>query len=200
MSLPSFGLVCNADIASLSVDAELRKAMMELPAFFQPDPTDRPGTSTDGENPTRVDQMSPTDQVRHYEKIMLSVAIHSRMLRLHRPWLSKGYTEEKFAYSKEQCIRAARATLRIMGDTGGTAAFLEKWWYVQSYLSKSKGGELMTGCHCFTSRSRVLSSLWIFWYVVHSERDYMILTRSEPTRKTCTQKRPSKRSPKSRGP
>ena len=99
--------------------------MMDLPAFFQPD-TERPAESTT----TRLDLMSPTDQVRHYEKIMLSVAIHSRMLRLHRPWLAKGYKDEKFAYSKEQCIRAARATLRIMGDTGGTAAFLEKWWYV----------------------------------------------------------------------
>jgi hypothetical protein len=126
--------------------------MMDLPAFFQPD-SERPGTSSaattgtasasssknnnndasnNNNNSTRLDLMSPKDQVRHYEKIMLSVAIHSRMLRLHRPWLAKGYTEEKFAYSKEQCIRAARATLRIMGDTGGTAAFLEKWWCVAS--------------------------------------------------------------------
>ena len=110
---------------------------MDLPAFFQPDPSDRPGTSAGGV--TRIDNMSPKDQVRHYEKIMLQVAIHSRMLRLHRPWLSKGYNDEKCSYSKEQCIRAARATLRIMGDTGGTAAFLEKWWYVLDLLFAPRG-------------------------------------------------------------
>lgn len=133
------------DANSLSVDGELRKAMMDLPAFFQPDASDRPGTSagaTNGNgsgngnnngsggassNAKNTDQ-DPKAQVQYYEKIMLSIAIHSRMLRLHRPWLPRGYKEEKFAYSKEQCIRAARATLRIMSDTGGTAAFLEKWW------------------------------------------------------------------------
>jgi hypothetical protein len=37
-------------------------------------------------------------------------------------------TGYRFAYSKEQCIRAARASLRMMSDNNGTAAFLEKWW------------------------------------------------------------------------
>jgi hypothetical protein len=146
---------------SLSVDGELRKAMMELPSFFQPDPSDHKiererdraarsggatsagtatgatGTSTGtGANtgPTSAPPSSaltggdPRALVQYYEKIMLNIAIHSRMLRLHRPWLSRGYQEERFAYSKEQCIRAARATLRMMSDTHGTAAFLEKWW------------------------------------------------------------------------
>jgi hypothetical protein len=111
--------------------------MMELPAFYQPDPSDRGPLSND-----------PKVLVQHYEKIMLNLGIHSRMLRLHRPWLSRGYEDERwvavfkpsecatryrtngdsFAYSKEQCIRAARASLRMMSDSDGTAAFLEKWW------------------------------------------------------------------------
>lgn len=36
----------------------------------------------------------------------------------------------RFAYSKEQCIRAARASLRMMSKNDGTASFLEKWWWV----------------------------------------------------------------------
>ncbi|TXT13049.1 hypothetical protein VHUM_01450 [Vanrija humicola] len=109
----------------LSVDRELRKAMLELPAFFQPDNSPMPTTS------------DPKKLVEHYEKITLSLAIHSRMLRLHRPWLSRGYEDERFAYSKEQCIRAARASLRMMSDTSGVARFLEKWWIPLFYVTVS---------------------------------------------------------------
>lgn len=109
----------------LSVDRELRKAMLELPAFFQPD--NNPG-------PTSND---PKALVEYYEKITLSLAIHSRMLRLHRPWLSRGYEDERFAYSKEQCIRAARASLRMMSDNNGVAPFLEKWWIPLFYVTVS---------------------------------------------------------------
>ncbi|KAK8847674.1 hypothetical protein IAR55_005533 [Kwoniella newhampshirensis] len=110
----------------LSVDGELRKAMMELPSFFQPDSSARGPPSQD-----------PKALVQYYEKIMLNLAIHSRMLRLHRPWLSRGYEDERFAYSKEQCIRAARASLRMMSDADGTASFLEKWWLPLFYVSVS---------------------------------------------------------------
>ncbi|ORY21258.1 hypothetical protein BCR39DRAFT_569954 [Naematelia encephala] len=110
----------------LSVDGELRKAMIELPAFFQPD--------SSAPNPPAND---PKGLVQYYEKVMLNLAIHSRMLRLHRPWLSRGYEDERFAYSKEQCIRAARASLRMMSKNDGTASFLEKWWIPLFYVSVS---------------------------------------------------------------
>ncbi|WVQ80090.1 hypothetical protein IAT38_002191 [Cryptococcus sp. DSM 104549] len=110
----------------LSVDGELRKAMMELPSFFQPDPNAKGPPSKE-----------PKALVQYYEKIILNLAIHSRMLRLHRPWLSRGYEDERFAYSKEQCIRAARASLRMMSDSDGTAAYLEKWWLPLFYVSVS---------------------------------------------------------------
>lgn len=58
--------------------------MMELPAFFQPDASDREPPSED-----------PKSLVQYYEKILLNLAIHSRMLRLHRPWLSRGYADER---------------------------------------------------------------------------------------------------------
>lgn len=109
--------------------------MIELPLFFQPNSSDKSGPGRKGGNegdepnttPPPIDH-DPKSLIQYYEKVMLNLAIHSRMLRLHRPWLSRGYTDERFAYSKEQCIRAARASLRLMGDTHGTATFLEKWW------------------------------------------------------------------------
>lgn len=91
--------------------------MLELPAFFQPDNSGTVSADVTSD---------PKKLVEHYEKITLSLAIHSRMLRLHRPWLSRGYEDERFSYSKEQCIRAARASLRMMSDTSGVARFLEK--------------------------------------------------------------------------
>ncbi|BEI90346.1 uncharacterized protein CcaverHIS019_0304160 [Cutaneotrichosporon cavernicola] len=112
----------------LSVDRELRKAMLELPAFFQPD-----GSASIPQDASS----DPKKLVEHYEKITLSLAIHSRMLRLHRPWLSRGYEDERFAYSKEQCIRAARASLRMMSDDSGVARFLEKWWIPLFYVTVS---------------------------------------------------------------
>jgi hypothetical protein len=112
----------------LSVDRELRKAMLELPAFFQPD-----GSAS---IPQDISS-DPKKLVEHYEKITLSLAIHSRMLRLHRPWLSRGYEDERFAYSKEQCIRAARGSLRMMSDDSGVARFLEKWWIPLFYVTVS---------------------------------------------------------------
>lgn len=65
--------------------------MLELPAFFQPE-----------SNPAPVSQ-DPKKLVEHYEKITLSLAIHSRMLRLHRPWLSRGYEDER-------CVSKAKVT------------------------------------------------------------------------------------------
>jgi hypothetical protein len=77
-----------------AVDGELRKAMMELPTFFQPDstPISKPKDPKSHPPPGSEDHKA---LVQYYEKIMLNLAIHSRMLRLHRPWLSRGYEDER---------------------------------------------------------------------------------------------------------
>ena len=102
--------------------------MLELPPFFQPSP------SSSEIVPPYSD---PKAMVEYYEKTTLNLGLHSRMMRLHRPWLSRGYDDERFAYSKEQCIRAARAGLRLMcgGENNHVAQFLEKWWYVPIHPS-----------------------------------------------------------------
>lgn len=117
--------------------------MMELPSFFQPDQNTKGPPSNE-----------PKILVRYYEKTILNLAIHSRMLRLHRPWLSRGYEDERFAYSKEQCIRAARASLRMMSD--GTASYLEKWWLPLFYVSVSG---LVVIIDLLVSR-RIVSRFW----------------------------------------
>lgn len=115
-------MVCYYDRANvrLNMDGELRRTMLELPTFFQPSPiSEVVPPSTD-----------PKAMVEYYEKTTLNLGLHSRMMRLHRPFLSRGYDDERFSYSKEQCIRAARAGLRLMcgGENNHVAQFLEKWW------------------------------------------------------------------------
>lgn len=73
--------VCN----SLSVDTELRKAMSNLPSHF----------AVDFDNPDRP----PTDakaRVAYWEKIIINLSGQSRIMRLHRPWLSRGYRDKKY--------------------------------------------------------------------------------------------------------
>ncbi len=65
--------------------------MMELPAFFQPTPLCEGPASRE-----------PEVLVAYYEKVTLNLAIHSRMLRLHRPWLSKGYQDERYGIDRNE--------------------------------------------------------------------------------------------------
>jgi len=79
--------------------------MMEMPAFFQPDPNAssliNPTEKTPKNNQHNAKPIAPGGDdpkalIQYYEKIMLNLAIHSRMLRLHRPWLSRGYADERW--------------------------------------------------------------------------------------------------------
>jgi hypothetical protein len=58
--------------------------MLDLPTFFQPDPSDRVPPVSDKKA-----------MVQYYEKTTLNLGIHARMLRLHRPWLTRSYEDER---------------------------------------------------------------------------------------------------------
>lgn len=47
------------------------------------------------------------------EYLMLSMCAENHLLRLHRPYLVRGYREEKFRSSTEQCVRSAKRTLDL---------------------------------------------------------------------------------------
>ncbi|KAK9447080.1 uncharacterized protein V1518DRAFT_407373 [Limtongia smithiae] len=51
----------------------------------------------------------PEDEKLKWQRNVALEGIHSRIVRLHRPFLSRGYSKEsKFAYSREQCLKSAR--------------------------------------------------------------------------------------------
>lgn len=108
----------------LSVDTELRKALNDLPSYF----------AIDFDHP----EAPPTDttsKIFYWEKIIINLSGQSRLMRLHRPWLSRGYKDPKYEYSRLQCIRAARNCLKLMSDNYGTAVFLERWWIPLFYVT-----------------------------------------------------------------
>lgn len=69
----------------LSVDTELRKANNDLPSYF----------ATDFDSP----EAPPTDKkslIFYWERIIINLSGQSRLMRLHRPWLSRGYKDPKW--------------------------------------------------------------------------------------------------------
>lgn len=59
--------------------------------------------------------------------------VHSRIVRLHRPFLSRGYSRgSKFAYSRDQCLNSARIIVEChynLRDLATTGTF----WFVYSH-------------------------------------------------------------------
>ncbi|KAJ9094899.1 hypothetical protein QFC19_007755 [Naganishia cerealis] len=66
----------------LSVDTELRKAISNLPSYFSFD--------LDNIEPPPSD---PRERIFYWEKITINLSAQSRLMRLHRPWLSRGYKD-----------------------------------------------------------------------------------------------------------
>lgn len=130
-----------SDILSrLVVDTELKRSIQNLPSYFAID--------VDNLEPPPTD---PRERIFYWEKITVNLSGQSRLMRLHRPWLSRGYKDRKYVqlivraaplahsqfsryeYSRDQCIRAARNCLKLMTDDHGTAVFLERWWILLFY-------------------------------------------------------------------
>lgn len=113
--------------AILRIDEEFKKIEDTLPPYYQvteTSPMTRPLSDRDD------------DLVRNWEKIVCNLSLQTRGLRLHRPYLTRGYKNPKYAYSTKQCVRAARAALNFLHegvslDTG--VVFLEKWWITLFY-------------------------------------------------------------------
>ncbi|KAA1472180.1 hypothetical protein DENSPDRAFT_930103 [Dentipellis sp. KUC8613] len=62
----------------------------------------------------RPDYVPPPGEPQHWKwsRALLSSGTHNRLLRLHRPFMSRGYTNPKFSHSTRACIASARAILR----------------------------------------------------------------------------------------
>ncbi|CED83413.1 Zn(2)-C6 fungal-type DNA-binding domain [Phaffia rhodozyma] len=106
----------------MAIDGELAKIPLKFPSFYQ--------VNTGPDMKISPDSVS-NPEAAHWEKIVLHLSLQTRRMRLHRPYLSRGYTNKKYAYSTEQCVKAAQISLELINSgtaSGRTSSFLNRWW------------------------------------------------------------------------
>ncbi|KAM0751752.1 hypothetical protein T439DRAFT_324943 [Meredithblackwellia eburnea MCA 4105] len=99
----------------LSMDLKLVKLMDSLPSYFT-NVAERP------DDPLRPNLIK--------ESIFLQMMGENRLLRLHRPYLSRGYRDAKYAASKDRCVHSARSILSYIKIAGARAPEMLKNWLV----------------------------------------------------------------------
>ncbi|KAJ7204411.1 fungal-specific transcription factor domain-containing protein [Mycena pura] len=95
----------------LDMDRKISGTILDLPAhFFGPGPT-----------------------VKSFELTLALIMGETRRLRLHRPYLFRGYRERKYLPSRIQCVESATAILDYLKSDDEQSAILLRWWIVLFY-------------------------------------------------------------------
>ncbi|CBQ72538.1 conserved hypothetical protein [Sporisorium reilianum SRZ2] len=69
-----------------------------------------------------------------WQRLFLAITLHNRILRLHRPYLTRAYTKPAFAASKHSALASARHLLSL-ADHGRKIAFPGlRWWVVLVHI------------------------------------------------------------------
>ncbi|KAK0446531.1 uncharacterized protein EV420DRAFT_1647964 [Desarmillaria tabescens] len=71
--------------------------------------------------------------VKELELTLSLIMGETRRLRLHRPYLFRGYKDRKYVKSREQCIASTQAILDHLKSDDEQSAILLKWWIVLFY-------------------------------------------------------------------
>ncbi|KAG7096233.1 hypothetical protein E1B28_003682 [Marasmius oreades] len=99
------------------IDSRVLTMLKDLPAAFQ-----APGVST-GERSSLSFK-----GVKSIEYTISLITAEAMRMRLHRPFLFRGYTEERYGPSKQQCVASAKAILKYLKyDIGQTTVLLRRW-------------------------------------------------------------------------
>ncbi|KAK7435698.1 hypothetical protein VKT23_019531 [Stygiomarasmius scandens] len=112
----------------LEMDAKLRKMQEDIPSYFQDNPHGEPGNILSKEQ-----LLASAKGVKGLELTLSLIMGETRQLRLHRPFLFRGYKDKRFAKSRDQCISSARAILNYLKSNDEHSAILLKWWIVLFY-------------------------------------------------------------------
>ncbi|TIB79927.1 hypothetical protein E3Q22_02212 [Wallemia mellicola] len=75
-------------------------------------------------------------QILQWERTLINLSTHTRLVKLHRPILSKGYRNKNYLQSRITCITAARECLAVLRH-GDSVGFLERWWICVYYAFAS---------------------------------------------------------------
>jgi hypothetical protein len=131
------------------MDMKLVEVLDNLPLYFR-DPSIVPD---DSQTPS-VSNLSPHEQFAELttsisqllkESIILNATAESRLLRLHRPYLSRGYNDPKYAASRDRCVHSARNLLALVGVAGRRCPTLLKFW-ILVFFTFSAVSEIVPRC------------------------------------------------------
>lgn len=86
------------------LDQKYQQLLKSLPPFFQL--TIRKDTNT-------YYALIKEKPYLEWQRYLINFVIHTHLARLHRPFLIRGSTQHKYAYSRMQCIRSAETVLEI---------------------------------------------------------------------------------------
>ncbi|KAF9258390.1 hypothetical protein L218DRAFT_731914 [Marasmius fiardii PR-910] len=104
-------------------DARLGDMLERIPSRFQH------GEQSIRHYPVKRETMG----VLEMETLLALVMGETRRMRLHRPYLHRGYTDRKYARCTEQCVRSARAILHYLKSTPEQSVVFLRWWLVMFY-------------------------------------------------------------------
>lgn len=92
----------NIDYSSIvAIDAKFEELINDMPVFFR----------LDDESRRRSHPITEKYPYFIIQKYLIGIAIYMRRCKLHQPFLVRGSEDERFRYSREACIRAARAVV-----------------------------------------------------------------------------------------
>lgn len=95
----------------LRLDEQANACMKQLPYFFQLDDISR----------RRSEEIVRQRPYIGWQRELLHFGFHTRLSRLHRPFMTRGYKDPKYAYSRMICLRSARVVIELektMRDMG----------------------------------------------------------------------------------
>ncbi|KAM0750228.1 hypothetical protein T439DRAFT_326177 [Meredithblackwellia eburnea MCA 4105] len=132
------------EIAQCNIAAQIRRALDHLVlgtlpfSYHRVLEQDREYKHVFEELPDVFSERSPPlDSVRlRYQRALLHEGVYSRLIRLHRPFLSRGYNHgSQFRFSTDQCVRAAR--LIVASNYGALKITNSVWWIYTSTLGSA---------------------------------------------------------------
>jgi hypothetical protein len=106
----------------ISLDRAYRAAYDDLPIALRPDVA-HISNATFSSSPTQP-------KSRLFERLFMGLTLHNRLMRLHRPYLARGYVDSRYAYSTEQCLSAARSYIALIRHAREVAFPGLRWWVV----------------------------------------------------------------------
>ncbi|OJJ43687.1 hypothetical protein ASPZODRAFT_73891 [Penicilliopsis zonata CBS 506.65] len=110
----------------LSLDQRFMTFLKSLPPYFQ--------LHSDIHMDTNNSNSNSNSNPLSWQRYLIHHNFHTQLARLHRPFLIRGSSEPRFAYSRMQCIRSAETVIEIHRAHFAQYPHLPRVHYMQHHL------------------------------------------------------------------